>query len=139
MQVYKRPICIGKKKKNVPFTLPEKPITCFLGGRKSACKQTRISLGFFGKWCTCTTSLCLRSTSQAAGDSPEGHVPHDQKPEEYQREGSERLHWQKEKEKPGEFQRTALWRWVFRFRFFAAFRGNKKPECEKNSGFFMPV
>ena len=37
--------------------------------------------------------------------------------------------------------KTTLRRWVFRFRFFAVFRGsclatsNEKPECEKNLGF----
>ena len=44
-----------------------------------------------------------------------------------------------------EFQKITLRRWVFQFGFFGVFRGsclatfNKKPECEKDSGFFMPV
>ena len=44
-----------------------------------------------------------------------------------------------------EFQKITLRRWVFRFRFFGVFRGsclatfNEKPECEKDSGFLMPV
>ena len=48
-------------------------------------------------------------------------------------------------EKPVEFQKTTLRRWVFLFGFFAVFRGsclassNEKPECEENSGFIMPV
>ena len=61
----------------------------------------------------------VRSTSRVVGDSPEGHVPHDQKP--HFGDGFSILF------------------------FFAVFRGsclatsNEKPECEKNSGFFMPV
>ena len=52
----------------------------------------------------------------------------------------------KNSEKLAEFQKTTLLRWpVFRFFFFAVFRGsclatsNEKQECEKNSFFFMPV
>ena len=62
-----RPIYVGKNQnpKNlgffvVPFTLPEKPITFWFFGKKSACaKKTRISYWFFGKWCACATSLYL--------------------------------------------------------------------------------
>ena len=48
-------------------------------------------------------------------------------------------------EKPEEFQKIPLRRWVFRFVFFAVFRGSclatshEKPECTKDSGFFMQV
>ena len=44
-----------------------------------------------------------------------------------------------------EFQKITLRRWVFRFGLFGVFRGsclatfNEKPECEKDSVFFMPV
>ena len=49
-------------------------------------EKTWISYCFFGKWCTCAISLYLwpyqvHITSRAAGDSAEGHVPRDQKPE----------------------------------------------------------
>ena len=53
-------------------------------GKKSACAKNPNLILFFGKWCACATSLYLwpyvvRSTSRAAGNSAEGHVPHDQK------------------------------------------------------------
>ena len=59
---------------------------------------------------------------------------------EYRRDWSERLHWQKTSEISAEFQKIMLRRWVF-----GVFRGsclatfNEKPECEKDSGFLMPV
>ena len=89
----------------VLFTLPEKPITFWFLGKKSACaKKTWISYWFFGKWCACATPVYLwpyvvRSTSRTAGDSAEGHVPRDQKPEYYRWAGSKRLHWPKNSEK----------------------------------------
>ena len=59
------------------FTLPEKPITFRVFGKKSACaKKPESHTGFFGTWC----DFSLRSTSRAAYESPEGHVPRDQKP-----------------------------------------------------------
>ena len=76
-----------------------------------------------------------------SGDSAEGHVPRDQKPVVQ----SERLHWQKTSEISTEFQKITLRRWVFRFGFFGVFRGSclatfsEKPECEKDSGFLMPM
>ena len=51
----------------------------------------------------------------------------------------------KNPEKPAGFQKIPLRRWVFRFGFFAVFRGNclatshEKPECTKDSGFLMQV
>ena len=48
----------------------------------------------------------------------------------------------KNPEKPAEFQKIPLRRWVFRFGFFAVFRGSclatshEKPECTKDSIFF---
>ena len=44
----------------VPFTLPEKPITFWFLGKKSACAKTPESHSFFfGKWCACATSVYL--------------------------------------------------------------------------------
>ena len=51
----------------------------------------------------------------------------------------------KNSEISAEFQKITLRRWVFQFGFFGVFRGsclatfNEKPECEKDSGFLMPV
>ena len=51
----------------------------------------------------------------------------------------------KNPEKPAEFQKIPLRRWVFRFGFFAVFKGSclatshEKPECTKDSGFLMQV
>ena len=53
----------------------------------------------------------------------------------------------KNPEKPAEFQKIPLRRWVFRFGFFAVFRGrpsclatsHEKPECTTDLGFFMQV
>ena len=65
----------------VPFTLPEKPITFWLFGKKSACAKTPEyhTVWFFGKWCACATSLYLWpyvvcSTSRATATELEtGH------------------------------------------------------------------
>ena len=83
------PFTLAKTKipKKLPFTLPEKPITFrFLGKKRACAKNPWISYWFLGKWCACATSVyfwpyVVHSTSRAAGDSAEGHVPHDQKPE----------------------------------------------------------
>ena len=118
-------------------------------------EKPRISYWCFGKWCACATSLYLWpytcSAHYVAGRGrviplkPEGHVPRDQNPNNTLRDWSRRLHWQKTSEISAEFQKITLRRWVFRFGFFGVFWGsflatfNEKPECEKDSGFLMPV
>ena len=138
----------------VPFTLPEKPIT-FMGfwHEKRMREKTWISYLCFGKWCACATSLYLWPyTCSAHYVAGRGRVIR----------WRSRTTWPKTRIIPArleraftlakkncdisaEFQKITLRRWVFRFGFFGVFRGsclatfNEKPECEKDSGFFMPV
>ena len=116
-------------------------------------EKTWISYWCFGKWCACATSLYLWPyTCSAHYVSGRGRVIplkvtyHVTKnPNNTLRDWSRRLHWQKTPGKPAEFQKILLRRWVFRFRFFAVFRGScpatshEKPECTKDSGFLMQV
>ena len=72
----------------VPFTLPEKPIT-FRGffARKAHARQNPEShtgflvSGAHARLLSTFVRNVVRSTSRAASDSAEGHVPRDQKPE----------------------------------------------------------
>ena len=114
-------------------------------------EKTWISYLCFGKWCACATSLYLWPyTCSAHYVTGRGRVIplkvtyHVTKnPNNTLRDWSRRLHWQKTPEKPAEFQKILLRRWVFRFRFFAVFRGSclvtshEKPECTKRFGFFL--
>ena len=73
----------------VPFTLPEKPITFGVFGTKSACAKkpeshtcVLVSGAHARLLSTFDRTRVVRITSRAAvGDSAEGHVPRDQKPE----------------------------------------------------------
>ena len=82
-----RPIYIGKTKILLyRLHCQKNPYLFGFWQEKRMREKTRISYWFFGKWCACATSLYLwlyvvRSTSRAAGDSAEGHVTRDQKPE----------------------------------------------------------
>ena len=114
-------------------------------------EKTRISYWCFGKWCACATSLYLWPyTCSAHYVAGRGrviplkvtyHVTKNLNNTLW--DWSRRLHWQNTPEKPAEFQKILLWRWVFRFGFFAVFRGSclatshKIPECTKDSGFLM--
>ena len=120
--------------------------------RKAHTRKTRISYWFLGKRCTCATSLYLSpyvvcSTLRAAGD-PRKVTSHVAKnPNNTSERGASVYIGQKKKnsEKPAEFQKTTLQRWVFRFRFFSVFWGsclatsNEKPECEKTRVFYASV
>ena len=107
-------------------------------------EKTQISYLCFGKWCACATTLYLWPyTCSAHYVAGRGrviplkvtyHVTKNQnsvgkKPVKFRRS----------------FKKITLRRWVFRFVFFGVFRAsclatfNEKPECEKDSGFFMPV
>ena len=78
-------------------------------------EKTRISYWFFGKWCACANLwpyvVALRRGPRY---SAEGYVPCDHET----RIIPARLHWQKNPEKPAEFQKILLRRWVFRFEVF---------------------
>ena len=154
-----RPIYIDKNQnpKNLGFLLyrlplPEKSITFRFFGTKSACaKKPEISYWFFGKWCACATSLYLwpyvvRITSRAAvGWFRRRSRTTWPKTRIILARLEQAFTLAKNPEKPAEFQKIPLRRWVFRFAFFAVFRGSclatshKKPECTKDSGFFMQV
>ena len=115
-------------------------------------EKTRISYLCFGKWCACATSLYLWPyTCSAHYVAGRGraiplkvtyHVT--TKPNNTGEIGTS-VYIGKKTEILAEFQKITLRRWVFRFVFFLVFRGsclatfNEKPECEKDSGFFMPV
>ena len=117
-------------------------------------EKTRISYLCFGKWCACATSLYLwpytcsahyvrwrsRTTWPKIRIIPGfffifffyeigASVYIGKKPVKFRRS----------------FKKITLQRWVFLFGFFGVFRGsclatfNEKPECEKDSGFLMPV
>ena len=138
----------------VPFTLPEKPIAFGVFGTKSACAKkpeshtcVLVSGAHARLLSTFDRTRVVRITSRAAVG--------------WFRSRS-RTMWPKTRIIPArleigvyigkktseisaEFQKITLRRWVFRFGFFGVFRGsclatfNEKPECEKDSGFFMPV
>ena len=134
----------------VPFTLPEKPITFGFFGKKSACAKkpeshtgVLVSGAHARLLSTFDRTRVVRITSRAAVG--------------WFRWRS-RITWPKTRiipceieagvyigkknpENPAEFQKILLRRWVFRFGFFAVFRGSclatshEKPECTKDSGF----
>ena len=135
--------CIG------PFTLAKTKIKkpWVFWQEKRMREKPRISYWFFGKWCACATSLYLwpyvvRSTSRVIPQKVTSHVT---KNKNNTGERGASVYIGQKTDKPAEFQKTTLRRWVFRFGFFAVFKGsclatsNDKQECEKNSGFFMPL
>ena len=152
-----RPIYIGKNQnpKNlgfVPFTLPEKPNIQVFWHEKRMREKIRISYWFFGKWCACATSLYLwpyvvRITSRAAvGWFRRSSCTAWPKTQIIPVRLEQAFTLAKKTLKNRRsFKKIPLRRWVFRFRFFAVFRGSclatshEKPECTKDSVFFMQV
>ena len=154
--ISKRPIYIGKNQnpKNLflllyRLQLPEKLITFGVFGTKSACaKKPESHTCVFGKWCACATSLYLWpytcSAHYVAGRGrviPLKVTYHVTKNPNNTGEIGASVYIGK---KPVKFRRS--------FKksrcgggFFGVFRGsclatfNEKPECEKDSGFLMPV
>ena len=155
-----RPIYIGKNQnpKNlgffvVPFTLPEKPITFGVFGTKSACAKKPEShtcvlvsgaharlISTFDR----TRVVCITSRAAVGWFRWRSHTTWPKTriiPARLERAFT----LAKTSEISAEFQKITLRRWVFRFGFFGVFRGsclatfNEKPECEKDSGFLMPV
>ena len=133
----------------VPFTLPEKPITfCFFWQEKHMREKARTSYCFFCKWCACATSLYLSLTVRSAqyvagrGWFRRRSRPTWPKTRIIPVRGERAFTLaKKNSEKPAEFQKTTLRRWVFLFRFFAVFRGSclatsNENECEKKTWFF---
>ena len=137
----------------VPFTLPEKPITFGVFGTKSACAKkpeyhtcVLVSSAHARLLSTFDRTRVVRITSRATVG--------------WFRWRS-RTTWPKTRIIPARLERAftlakSQWNFVrvsknhaaevgFRFGFFAVFRGsclatfNEKPECEKDSGFLMPV
>ena len=152
-----RPIYIGKNQnpKNLGFLLYRLHCHNIRGfwHEKRMREKTRISYLCFGKWCACAISLYLWpytcSAHYVAGRGrviPLKVTYHVTKNPNNTREIGASVYIGK---KPVKFWRSfkkiTLRRWVFRFGFFGVFRGsylatfNEKPECEKDSGFFMPV
>ena len=122
--------------------------------RKAHARKIRISYLCFGKWCACATSLYLGphtcSAHYVAGRGrviPLKVTYHVTKnPNNTLRDWSRRLHWPKNTEKPAELKKNPTPEVGFSIRFFfAVFRGSclatfhEKPECTKESGFFMQV
>ena len=138
----------------VPFTLPEKPISFGVFGMKSACaKKPQISYWCFGKWCACATSLYLWpytcSAHYVMGRSrviPLKVTCHVTKNPNNTGEIGASVYIGK---KPVKFRRSfkkpRCGGGFFDSFFFCVFRGsclatfNETPECEKDSGFLMPV
>ena len=138
----------------VPFTLPEKPIAFGVFGTKSACaKKTRISYLCFGKWCACVTSLYLWpytcSAHYVAGRGrviPLKVMYHVTKnPNNTGEIGASVYIGKKPVKFRRSFKKSRCGGGFFDSFFFLVFRGsclatfNEKPECEKDSGFLMPV
>ena len=148
MALYIRPIYIGKKTKSkkpgffvVPFTLPEKPITFRFFGTKSACAKkpeshtgVLVSGAHARLLSTFDRTRVVRITSRAAVGWfrwksritwPKTRIiPCDI--------GAGVYIGKKNPEKPAEFQKILLRRWVFRFGFFAVFRGSCLATSHKN-------
>ena len=150
---HKRPIYIGKNQnpKNlgfyvVPFTLPEYPITFGVFGTKSACAKkpeshtcVLVSGAHERLLSTFDRTRVVHITSWAAvgwfrwNPNNTGEIGASvyigKKPVKFRRS----------------FKKSRCGGGFFRFRFFGVFRGsclatfNEKPECEKDSGFLMPV
>ena len=117
-------------------------------------KKARISYWCFGKWCACATSLYLWPyTCSAHYFAGRGRVIPlkvtyrvTKNPNNTLRDWSRRLHWQKKPWKTRGVSKNPTPEVGFFIQvFLAVFRGSclatshEKPECTKDSGFFMKV
>ena len=148
------------KIKNLDFLLfhlhcQKNPITCHFYGKKSTCakKKPRISFWLFGKvvrihvWLLAAFDHSLCTVLRRPWVIPRKVTSHVTKNPIKLGRGERAFTLAKKtvKKRKGGVSKKHLWRWVFRFRFFAVFRGsclatsNKKWNVRKTRGFFMPV